>query len=83
VDTSQLWARTQWIQKQRKRLGWSQETLAKKLGVMVPEYVAYEEGKVEFHEDIDFGELKFYLDHQVRHKLVEGDEKVHMDRFEK
>lgn len=83
MDAQQLFARKQWLELQRKRLGWSQEQLAKKLGVMASEYIPYEEGRVEIHPDIDFDELKFFLDHQVHHKMVEGDSRIRMDRFEK
>lgn len=83
MDMPQLFARKQWLELQRKRLGWSQEKLAKKLGVMLTEYVAYEEGKIEDHVDIVFGDLKYFLDHQVNHKMVEGDSRIKIDRFEK
>ena len=83
MHTSQLYARQLWLRSQRKKLGWSIEDVAAKLHVMSSEYQAYEEGRIETHSDIEFEELKYYFEQQIRHRMIEGDEKVHMDRFER
>ena len=83
MNTMQLYARKQWLMAQRKKLNWGPEEVAKRLGVTVTEYVAFEDGRTETHPDIDFLELKFYFESKLQSLCLEGDPHVHMDRFER
>lgn len=83
MDTAQLYARRQMLSIQRKRLGIDVEKMAKLCGVTKPEYEAYEEGRTEWHPDIDFDELMYYFTKQAQHYCVEGDPRIRQDRFEK
>jgi len=83
MDQPTLFARKQWLELQRKRLGMTQAQVAKKLGVMESEYVAYEEGRKEDHPDIELSELRYFFDHMVEHKMVGGDPRIKQDRCEK
>ena len=82
MDYVQLDARRKWLRMQREKLGWDQKELARRLRVTETEYVAFEEGRIEEHDDIDFMELKYYLEGQVQAKHLQGSQRIHMDRFE-
>ena len=83
MDASQLFARKQLLEMHREKLGLSAKKTAHLCGITETEYVAYEEGRIEEHEDIDLEELLYYFKSQEKHLLIEGDPRVRQDRFEK
>jgi len=66
-----LAARKKYLIKTRINLGWSAEQMAAKLGVTVPEYESYEEGRSRDLPELEFEDIKFYLEQHL--KVLEGD----------
>ena len=66
-----LAARKKYLIKMRINLGWSAERMAAKLGVTVPEYESYEEGRSRDLPELEFEDIKFYLEQHL--KVLEGD----------
>jgi DNA-binding XRE family transcriptional regulator len=66
-----LAARKKYLIKMRVNLGWSAEQMAAKLGVTVPEYESYEEGRSRDLPELEFEDVKFYLEQHL--KVLEGD----------
>ena len=82
MDPAQLYARKQLLEMHRQKLSLTQEQVAKLCGVTTTEYVQWEEGKLEWHQDIDLEELLYYFKNQELHKLVEGSPRVRQDKFD-
>ena len=66
-----LAARKKYLTKMRVNLGWSAEQMASKLGVTITEYEAYEEGRSRDLPELEFEDVKFYLEQHL--KALEGD----------
>jgi len=71
TDQQLLAARKKYLIKMRIELNWSAEKMASKLGLTLPEYEAYEEGRSRDLEGLDFEDVKFYMQHHL--KALEGE----------
>jgi DNA-binding XRE family transcriptional regulator len=79
--TERLYARQRFLQQKRKVLGWSVEDIAKRIGVLPSEYEAYETGRKDSLEEIDFEDIQYYLHSHIKTMGLDG--RVNMEGHEK
>lgn len=60
-----LFARRKWLMMQRDLLDWSQEELAKRMGIMLIEYQLFEEGKIVDLPDLSIEDIRYYLKNHI------------------
>lgn len=73
IETARHYARERWLRRKRRILKWSAREMAKRIGVTVAEYEAFEKGEVEELPDIPFDEIKYYIRGHIDAKAIQSD----------